>query len=1392
MQGEQPPFDNPSGTRTQTTRTTTSDLDRRPTFVVGIGASAGGLEALERFFEKVPPETGLAFVVIQHLSPDFKSLTDELLARRTPIPIHRVENGMAVQRDAIYLIPPRKDMIVADGRLLLTDKDPAQVVALPIDHFFRSLAQDAGERAIAVILSGTGSDGSRGIRDVHEAGGLVVVQLPETAKFDGMPNSAVKTGIVDVVLAPEEMPAALLKYIKHPLYQDAARLPGAAVQAEVVPEGAFDAICRLLRNAYGLDFSYYKPGTVNRRIERRLVINGSISLEEYVGCLERDPEELNCLYKDLLIGVTRFFRDREAFEHLERDVLPPLLSRLGRDDDLRIWVAGCATGEEAYSLAILVHEGLEKLNRTLPVKIFASDVHRGSLEMASAGVYSAAALADVGPERLQRHFLPKGDDFQVVPELRKLVVFAQHNVIKDAPFTKLDLISCRNLLIYLRGTAQKKALSLFHFGLKTGGVLFLGPSESPGELSDEFEAIGDFGARCRLYRKRRDIRLPTDIRLMPGLGGAHVGPPPVGSGQAPPAYDSQLLGTYDALLDAHMPPSLLVNEHRAIVQSFAGGSRYLRHRDGRFSADVLDMVDAELRMALTGALQRAFKETRPIVYKGLRVRLPEGERLVTLTVKPVPNRRAGTVHALVCLEDQAPPAPPPAAQEIDLGRASQEHMLSLESELRYTRENLQATIEELETSNEELQATNEELLASNEELQSTNEELHSVNEELYTVNAEYQKKIAELTELTADMDNLLASTQVHTVFLDRELRIRKFTPQIGATFNLLPQDVGRRIDSFTHNIDHPALLGDIEEVLHSGRPREKQVRDRRGNWFLLRILPYHNGPVVEGVVLTLVDIGSLKRAEARAQAKDEQLSAILRNSPNLVSIMDLEGRYILTDGSFRQAAGRDPLGLTPHELFPPGPAEALLAHKDRAIAEGKCIESEIVLQTAAGGPPHTYLSLMFPLRDEAGRVTTVGGIMTDVTRLKEAERKALGAVTQRDRFLAMLSHELRNPLAAILNAAGAMERGRELPGEDGERLQVVKRRARHMARLLDDLLDVARLTQNKIEVRKQVLDLGSTIDEAIEEVRARFEERGLRLEISRPGEPLPVEGEPARLQQIHVNLLMNAAKYTPGKERPGGGEGRVWFSMRREGDQAVIRVRDNGIGIPAAALETIFDLFVQGERAPEAGGGIGVGLTLVRAIVEVHGGRVKAFSDGPGKGSEFVVWLPLARAAAGGEVAGWRGGEDKHHTTTPPHHPDGAGAARGLRILLVEDDPDIRSTMQEVLEFDGCEVRSAGNGPQALQAVEEGAFDVALVDIGLPGMDGYELARRLRQRPGVARLPLVALTGYGRSSDRQATRAAGFDAHVTKPVDPDELYRVLQALARQRGDRSVPADKPGR
>jgi two-component system CheB/CheR fusion protein len=1313
-------------------------------YVVGIGASAGGLEALERFFANMPLETGMAFVVVQHLSPDFKSLMDELLARKTALPIYRATDGMEVQPNAIYLIPPRKDMIIANRRLLLTDKDPKQLVALPIDHFFRSLAHDLGDRAIAVVLSGTGSDGSRGIRDVHEAGGLVIVQTPETAKFDGMPNSARQTGAVDLVLPPEDMPAALVRYVRHPN----SRTEDVDQPVAPQPETGFDAIFQMLRATFAIDFAQYKSSTVTRRIERRLLLNRSYQIDDYVKRLREDPEELDALYKDLLIGVTRFFRDANAFERLGQEVLPGLLAELPLDEDLRVWVAGCATGEEAYSLGILIQEQIEALGRPIKVKIFATDVHRASLDYASTGIYTEAQLADLSPERLERYFVRKGDGFQVAHELRQMIVFAPHNLIKDAPFTKLDLITCRNLLIYLQPPMQKKVLSLFHFGLKTNGILFLGPSESPGELSDEFLTID---AHWKIYRKRRDIRLPAELRLPLSAS------PPRWAGAAAPARppaprlpEQQILGTYDALLDEFMPPSLLVNEQHELVQTFAGANGYLHVKEGRLSTDVLDMVDPQLRIVLGGALPRVFHERTPITYKGLRLKAPEGERLVNLTVKPVANQRSSLMHALVVFEDQGSGPSPVSATEVHLDQASHEQLQAVETELRFTKENLQATIEELETSNEELQATNEELVASNEELQSTNEELHSVNEELYTVNAEYQKKITELTQLTADMDNLLESTQIHTLFLDRNLCIRKFTPRIAETFHLVPQDVGRRIDSFTHNIDHPGLMKELARVMETGQSYEKQVRDHQGNWFLLRILPYRNQEEIGGCVLTLVDLTSLKRAEAEAWTKDQQLSAILKNSPHLVFLKDLAGRYLVTDPTFKRLTVRDPIGLTAYDLFPRETAEALCHLDPQVIDEGITVEDEVVIPQADG--PHTYLTVKFPLRDETGRTIGAGGIMTDVTRLKRAEQETREAVEQRDRFLAVLSHELRNPLGAMVNAVEVLKLSPSDAPVHGEALDVLHRQTLQMGRLLDDLLDISRITQNKIHLRLTTVRLDEQIAEAMRVARPAFDAGKVALETRVPEDPIVVTGDPARIQQMLVNLLTNGVKYTPAG-------GRVVLELARENGEAIIRVKDTGVGIHPEMLDKVFDLFVQADDTlHRSTSGLGVGLTLVRNIAELHGGRVRVFSAGPGQGSEFVVWLPLAGV----------------ESLLPTEAPSAASVKQPLKILVVEDNDDSRRMLETKLKLEGHAVHVARDGEEGVAAIRRYHPAIAIVDIGLPTLDGYELARQVRKSG--ADTYLVALTGYGRQDDRRKVLEAGFDEHLVKPLKRGELEQVLEKV----------------
>ena len=848
--------------------------------IVGIGASAGGLDSLERLFTHLPADTGMAFIVLQHLAPDFKSLMDELLSRRTKMTIRQAEHDMLVEPDTVYLLPPMKEMIIRQRRLLLNDRDPRSGLTLPIDLFFRSLAHDAGDRAIGIILSGSGSDGSRGIQEISRVGGVVFCESPDTAQFNGMPLSAMRTGTVDQVLPPEQIAATVAAL---------ARPASANADKSSDDERGVDVILRLLRDEYAIDFSHYKANTVTRRIERRLSLNRSIDIDMYVEQLRSDPRELSSLYEDLLIGVTRFFRDDAAFDVLEHRIVPELVERCGPDDQIRVWVPGCATGQEAYSIAILMHERLSARRRPVNVKILATDVHKASLDFASAGIYTEEQLDGIGAERLQRFFTLKPEGYQISQTVRESIVFAPHNLIRDAPFTKLDLVACRNLLIYFQPHAQKTVLTLFHFSLKPGGFLFLGSSESPGGLLDEFDTIDE---HAKIYRKRRDIGLPRDLKL-PLPRSSTVPRVPVSAAHRT-GVNQQLLTIYDRLLDRFMPPSFLVDEHGQLVDTFGGVESLLKIKARRPSHSLLEMLNDDLRTVVSGVLHRVRRDLESAQYPNIS--LPGHTGRCSLVAEPIRDAQGSLTHILVSLlhADTAsapvlvPPfadIPAPAIEDAlpsgtsALGGLSRDQVRALEEELSYTKDHLQAAVQEHEAANEELQATNEELIASNEELQSTNEELHSVNEEMYTVNAEYQKKNAELQELNDDIEHLLNGADVATLFLDRQLCIRKFTPRIAQTFRVIPQDVGRPLRTFTHDLSYPALMADIERVLQEGVTIETQTWDKSQRCYFLRILPVPGSSEGDSGQLRAQGAWSRSRYGARRGGADAHRHLSARTGP---------------------------------------------------------------------------------------------------------------------------------------------------------------------------------------------------------------------------------------------------------------------------------------------------------------------------------------------------------------------------------------------------------------------------------------------------------------------------------------------------------------------------------
>ena len=861
-----------------------------PIYYVGVGASAGGLEALESFFTPMPAESGMAFIVIQHLSPDYKSMMVELLSKRTAMPVRRAEEGMLVEANSLYLIPPKKNLSIFHGKLLLSESDHSRGLNLPIDVFLRSLADDQGEKSIGVILSGTGRDGVRGIRAIKEAGGMVMVQSEESARFDGMPRAAISTGLADFILAPDEMPPKLLSFVRHPYAVKTDR-----PQTLLSDEDGLTRIFALLRERTRVDFTFYKPSTVVRRIERRMTVNQIHDLRDYVKFMESYSGEVMALYRDLLIGVTSFFRDREVFDELEAHYLPRLFERVG-DREVRFWVAGCSTGEEAYSLAMLSREILANLGKRLEVKIFATDLDRDAILRASGGLYPESIAADLSPKFLSRYFYRREDHYQIDRAIREMVVFAQHNLIKDPPFTNIELVSCRNLLIYLQPVLQRKAMELMNFSLNPQGILLLGSSETTGEPTDLFEPLHQ---KFKIYAskgKRRPTRdgpeFSTVPEVRPWQNRAHA----AGGSWLRSQEEERMLDRFlQTLAGDYVPLAVVVNEQMEALHILGDPEGYFRLPSGKLMNDITKIAVKDLAIPLATGLQKVFKTGEELKYTSIRLKWRDETKSIQIRIRPLPGKKGQEPLAAVFVEETAPQPKEPATggtQVFDVSQEAEQRIHDLEQELQFSRENLQATIEELETSNEELQATNEELLASNEELQSTNEELQSVNEELHTVNAEYQSKIIELTELNNDLDNLMASTRIGTLFLDENLAVRRFTPEIRRVLKILDSDIGRPVNHLVHTLTDVDLFALMEEVADTAVEREREVRTQDGAWLLMRILPYRVGAgAISGVVLTFIDIGLLKTTQVALSERETQLASLYRAAP--VGIGRVVGRRFM-------------------------------------------------------------------------------------------------------------------------------------------------------------------------------------------------------------------------------------------------------------------------------------------------------------------------------------------------------------------------------------------------------------------------------------------------------------------------------------------------------------------
>ncbi len=822
--------------------------------IVGMGASAGGLEALTAFFKNLPPENHMAFILALHLDPGHSSLMPELLRRHTSMEVVEAQDGVVVEPGRVYVIPPNKDMSVVGKTLQINPPAEVQRVRMPIDIFFRSLAEDQGEKAVSIILSGTGTDGTLGMRAIHGAGGMCMVQDPETARYDGMPRSAVATGLADFVLPVEKLPEQLVSYVS----QNYPKKPGRILFMGDTSLTSVQRILAILRVRTGHDFSHYKKTTILRRIERRMSIHQITNSAGYVQFIQEHPEEIQVLFRELLIRVTSFFRDPDAFSVLQKKILPDLIATKPDTYTIRVWVPGCGTGEEAYSIAILLRECMQEANLDFKVQIFGTDIDEESIAHARTGLYPANISLDVSAPRLKRYFIKEETGFRIRNEIREWMVFAIQNVISDAPFTKLDLVSCRNLLIYLDSELQGKLIPMFHYSLRPNGFLFLGSSETVGTFGDLFSTLD---RKWKIFR-RREAPSPYHAGGFMGFG---AGGPGAQRPAEEPAQAKQISFpeiAHKVLLENFAPPSVIVNERGDILYVHGQTGKFLEPSQGRPSMNVLDMAREGMKVQVRAALHRAAAKHEDVVMKSLQVKTNGGVQPTDVTVRPIHATEAEQNIFIVVFEEAERARKESRKGKELTGKGFTARVKELERELYYTRENLQATIEELQASNEELKSTNEEFQSTNEEFQSTNEELEtskeelqSVNEELITVNTELQSKIEQLTAAENDMKNILDSINTGIVFLDEHLRIKRFNAEASKVINLIPTDVGRPLAHISSNIRYESLTEDAEKVIDTLVYREVRVETKDGRPYFMRINPYRTmGNVIAGVVITFMEM----------------------------------------------------------------------------------------------------------------------------------------------------------------------------------------------------------------------------------------------------------------------------------------------------------------------------------------------------------------------------------------------------------------------------------------------------------------------------------------------------------------------------------------------------------
>ncbi|MGK5084367.1 CheR family methyltransferase [Bdellovibrionota bacterium FG-1] len=1390
--------------RASTTKRRPGSLIHPRTYVRG--SSKVLLEAFKTLLSHTPVDTGMAFVLIQHLDPKHESMTPEILARSTGMPVKEIKDGMRVQPNNVYVIPPNCNLGFAHGLLKILPRTESRGLHMPLDFFFRELAEAQKTRAIGVVLSGTASDGTQGLRSIKAEGGITLVQDPESAKYDGMPRSAIASGVVDLISTPEGIAAELARIARHPYV-----IPqGAEIEPEPKKKDeSLSKIFFLLRSITNVDFSHYKSNTIQRRIARRMLLQKTDELAKYANFLENNPDEIKALFADILIHVTGFFRDKKVFDDLKTRILPKYMKNRDRSLPFRVWVPGCSTGEEAYSIAMtfleLQDESKEHTKIRTPLSIFATDISEQALQKARTAIYPESISEEVSKERLKKFFdKVDGGGYRIAKWLRDSCLFSRHDVTRDPPFAKVDLISCRNVLIYFDSELQKIVLPIFHYALNPNGILLLGKSESVGGFSDLFSLTDTTN---KIYSKTH-ITTPLKIQFpLSRYSVERLTPGQKASESTPRGIDVKRELERITVAE-YAPPAVVINDVFEIVQSQGDTAPFLRLSPGHPSFNLLRMAHPELIADLRAAIQAARKTDGRLVKEGLCFR--DGGKLRTLTIKVVPIPSPSKEPYFTVFFEEAKDqdgrktetrsktrkARAETTKESKrnqyLRAVTDRHHLEVQKKLSANQEYQQSLIEEYETaqeelvsSNEELQSTNEELQSTNEEMETSKEELQSANEELTTVNDEMQTRNSEMISLSSDLINLLSSVDIPIVMVGSDGKIRRFTPKAGKALKLIPTDVGRPIGDIKPNIQVPDLDLLVSDVMEHMTMKEVETQDGQGHWYNLQVRPYRTADnKIDGAVIALLDIDALKRnaetikktADDLKMARDDAAS-IIQSQPIPLLVIGSHYRVKLANDIFYKKFKVSPSETVGRLISELGSSQwniqKLQKLVETTLNQGVNFDSfevehdfpQIGRKIMLVSSTKTHLigtneaAVLLAIED----VTDQRNSENQRAQLLVNEQKANQA---KDEFLATLSHELRTPLTAILSWSQLLRTGKL----DAEKIrrgnEIVEQSARAQAQLIDDLLDISRIQAGKLNLIIQKIDPSKIISSAIDSTRSLAANKSIQIETEIDPSVKTIFADPNRLQQILWNLATNSIKFS-------SQGGRIWIKLDRitspVGERIQFQVRDNGKGIKQEFMPALFERFTQVDSTTtRAYGGLGLGLAIVRKLVEMHGGTVEVESAGEGKGATFTVCLPVEPTA-------------KFNTAEAEAEAEAGVTLRGLRILVVDDDANAREVFSVMLQTFGAEVKIAESARQALALFEEYKPDVLVSDIAMPIEDGYSLIGKIRAlKSKLAKTPALALTAYAGREDIQRAHLAGFQSHVSKPVDANKLALAIARVAARK------------